>query len=74
MKTFKEAVRIRDFAIAARIALRPETNAAVIREHADTLRDHVDAVLLTDNQFGQIHMSTLAGSALLVKNGVDAIM
>ena len=74
MKTFKEAVRTRDFAIAARIALRPETNAAVIREHADTLRDHVDAVLLTDNQFGQIHMSTLAGSALLVQNGVDAIM
>ena len=67
-------VRTRDFAIAARIALRPETNAAVIREHADILRDHVDAVLLTDNQFGQIHMSTLAGSALLVQNGVDAIM
>jgi methylenetetrahydrofolate reductase (NADH) len=74
LKTFKEAVRTRDFAIAARIALRPETNAAVIRDHADTLRDHVDAVLLTDNQFGQIHMSTLAGSALLVQNGVDAIM
>ena len=74
MKTFKEAVRTRDFAIAARIALRPETNAVVIRDHADTLRDHVDAVLLTDNQFGQIHMSTLAGSALLVQNGVDAIM
>jgi methylenetetrahydrofolate reductase (NADPH) len=34
----------------------------------------VDAVLLTDNLFGQIHMSTLAGSALLVQNGVDAIM
>ena len=67
-------VRTRDFAIAARIALRPETNAAVIRDHADILRDHVDAVLLTDNQFGQIHMSTLAGSALLVQNGVDAIM
>lgn len=74
MKTFKESVRTRDFAIATRIALRPETNAAAIREHADLLRDHVDAVLLTDNQFGQIHMSTLAGSALLVQNGVDAIM
>ncbi len=74
MKTFKEVVRTRDFAIAARIALRPETNAAAIREHADILRDHVDAVLLTDNQFGQIHMSTLAASALLVQNGVDAIM
>lgn len=74
MKTFKEAVRTKDFAITARIALRPETDATVIREQANLLRDHVDAVLLTDNQFGQVHMSTLAASALLVRNGVDPIM
>lgn len=74
MNTFQEAVRTRDFAIAARIALRPETNATAIREHANLLRDYVDAVLLTDNQFGQVHMSTLAASALFVQNGLDAIM
>lgn len=74
MKTFKEAVRTKDFAVTARIALRPETDAAIIREQANLLRDHVDAILLTDNQFGQVHMSTLAASALLVQNGVDPIM
>lgn len=74
MKTFKEAVRSRDFAVTARIALRPETDADVIRKQADLLRHHVDAILLTDNQFGQVHMSTLAASALLVQNGIDPIM
>jgi len=60
LKTFKEAVRTKDFAVTARIALRPETDAAAIREQANLLRDHVDAILLTDNQFGQVHMSTLS--------------
>lgn len=74
LKTFKEAVRTRDFAITARITLRPDSDAASIREQANLLRDHVDAILVTDNQFGQVHMSTLAASALFVQNGVDSIM
>ena len=74
MKTFKEAVRTRDFVVTARIALRPETDATVIRQQANLLREYVDAILLTDNQFGQLHMSTLAASALLIQNDVDPIM
>ena len=52
----------------------PKTDAAAIREQANLLRGHVDAILLTDNQFGQVHMSTLAASALFVQNGIDPIM
>lgn len=74
MKTFKEAVRTRDFAITAKIPLTPDTDAAVIREQSKILRGLVDAVLLTDNQFGKVHMSTLAASALLLQNGIDPIM
>ena len=74
MKTFKEAVRTRDFVVTARIALRPETDATIIRQQANLLREYVDAILLTDNQFGQLHMSTLAASALLIQNDVDPIM
>lgn len=74
MKTFKEAVRTHDFTVTAKIPLTPATSAAVIREQAETLRDNVCAVLLTDNQFGEVHMSTLAASAILLQNGVDPIM
>lgn len=74
MKTFKEAVKSRDFTVTAKIPLTPATDAAVIGEQAKILRDCVDAVLLTDNQFGKVHMSTLAASVLLLQNGVDPIM
>lgn len=74
LKTFKEAVRTRDFVITARITLAPETDATILRQQADLLRESVDAILLTDNQFGELHMSTLAASALLVQNGIDPIM
>ena len=74
MKTFKDAVHTRDFAVTAEIFLRPESDAESIRHQAEVLRDHVDAVLLTDNQFGQVHMSTLVAASILMAYGVDAIV
>lgn len=74
MKSFKESVRTLDFTVTAKIPLTPATGAALIREQAETLRDSVSAILLTDNQFGKVHMSTLAASAILLQNGVDPIM
>jgi len=41
---------------------------------ADILRDYVDAILITDNQSGRIHMSTLAAGTLLIAAGVDPIV
>jgi methylenetetrahydrofolate reductase (NADPH) len=46
----------------------------MIREAAELLRNHVSGVLVTDNQFGQLHMSTLAAASLLIRNGVDPIV
>lgn len=74
LKTFKDAVRTRDFAVTAEVYLRPETDAASLCEQADLLRDHVDAILLTDNQFGQLHMSTIAAASILLDAGVDPIV
>lgn len=74
LKTFKNAVREKDFAIAAQIYLRPETDAEAIRIQADVLKDAVDAILLTDNQYGQLHMSTIAAASILLGHGVDPIV
>lgn len=46
----------------------------MIHEAAILLKDHVDGILLTDNQFGQLHMSTLAAASLLIDSGVDPIV
>ena len=64
----------REFAVTAEIFLRPESDAESIRHQAEVLRDHVDAILLTDNQFAQLHMSTLVAASILMASGVDAIV
>lgn len=74
MKTFKDAVRTNDFALSAEIFLRPETDADSLRVQADMLRDHVDGILLTDNQFGQLHLSTIAAASILLHHDVDPIV
>ncbi|MEX0709280.1 MAG: methylenetetrahydrofolate reductase [Woeseia sp.] len=74
MNTFRQAARTRDFCVSAELFLTPESSAATIAEQVKLLKDQVDGVLLTDNQFGQLHMSTLAAAALLIANGVDPIM
>lgn len=74
MRTFKDALHTRDFAVSAEIYLRPESNSDSIRHQADLLRGNVDAIQLTDNQYGQIHMSTLVAAGILMDAGMDPIV
>lgn len=74
MKTFKDAVQTKDFAITAEVFLRPETDAVSLCEQARLLSDAVDAVLLTDNQYGQLHMSTIAAASILLDAGIDPVV
>jgi methylenetetrahydrofolate reductase (NADPH) len=74
LKTFKDAVRNNDFAISAEIYLRPETDSDSLRIQSDILKDCVDGILLTDNQYGQLHLSTIAAASILLNNGVDPIV
>ena len=74
MKNFRTALNTQDFVITSEIFLRPETNSNSIQIQADILRDYVDAILITDNQSGRIHMSSLAAGVLLLGVGVDPIV
>jgi len=74
LKTFKDAVRNSDFAISAEIYLRPETDSDSLRIQTDILKESVDGILLTDNQFGQLHLSTIAAASILLNNGIDPIV
>ena len=74
MTNFRNALYKKDFVLTAECFLRPETNAEAIRLQADVLRGVVDAVLIRDNQHGQLHMSVLAASRLFLDNGVDPVM
>ncbi|MGD9599812.1 MAG: methylenetetrahydrofolate reductase [Steroidobacteraceae bacterium] len=73
-KTFKDASRSARFVVSSEIFLKPETTAETIREAANIFRGHVSGVLVTDNQFGIVHMSPLAAASLLIANGMDPIV
>ena len=74
MNTFRDAISQRDFVVTAECFLKPETDAEAIRIQADLLRSHVDAVLLTDNQFGALHISTVAAARMMLDNGIDPVV
>jgi len=74
LKYFKDALNTKDFVITSEIFLKPETDTNSIKIQADVLRDYVDAILLTDNQSGQLHMSSLAAGVLLLDAKIDPII
>jgi methylenetetrahydrofolate reductase (NADPH) len=73
LKTFQEAIRTRDFTLTAQLQLTRETGRESVLQQADILGPVADAILVTDNPGGSVHMSTLAASSLLIQQGVDPI-
>jgi len=74
LKTFDNALNNQDFTITSEVFLRPDTDEEAIRVQADILRESVDAILVTDNQSGQLHMSSLSAGILLKKADIDPIV
>jgi len=74
LNTFKDAIRQKDFVISAEIYLRPESDAEALRLQAAVLKGVVDGILLTDNQYGQVHMSTIAAASILIDYGIGPIV
>jgi methylenetetrahydrofolate reductase (NADPH) len=74
MNTFRNAIRNKDFVVTSECFLKPETDGESVRIQAEVLRDAVDGVIVTDNQHGRLHMSSLAAASLMLQNGIDPIM
>lgn len=60
--------------LSSEIFLQPGSGRKDVAEQADLLRDHVDAILVTDNQSGRIHMSSLAAALMVRDCGIEPIM
>lgn len=74
MNTFEAALNTKDFTLTSEIFLSPNSGTTDIGQQADVLRGYVDGALVTDNQSGRLHMSSLAASSLLKQSGVEPIM
>jgi methylenetetrahydrofolate reductase (NADPH) len=74
LTTFHEAIKTKDFVVTTEIFLHPETNLEAVRIQVDLLRDYVDGILVTDNQSGRLHMSSLAAALMIKQFDVDPIL
>lgn len=74
MPTLEDALNSKDFVLTSEALLGPRSGRSLIEEQADLFRGYVDGLLVTDNQSGQLHMSSLAASCLLLQAGIEPIM
>ena len=69
-----EALRTGRFAVTAEIAPPRGADVTELRQTARLLRDWVDAANVTDNQGAQVRVSSLAGSVVLLAEGLEPVM
>jgi len=69
-----DALRTGRFAVTAEVAPPRGADVTRLRETARILRGWVDAANVTDNQGARVRMSSLAGSAVLLAEGLDPVM
>jgi len=62
------------FAVTAEVAPTRDAGADAITAKAELLRGWVDAANVTDNQGAKVRLSSLAGSVLLQRAGVEPVM
>lgn len=72
--SFKQALRSKDFVVTAELPLTPESSSDSIVRDAALLRESVDGYLLTDNQYGQPHMSPLTAAGFLLRDEFPPIL
>ena len=73
MKTFREAIQLRDFVITAELNLSRETDKAAVVEQATILAAHTDAIQLPDSPNARVQMTPLTISNVLLQNGIEVI-
>ena len=60
--------------LSAELFLQPATSAEWLDVQLALLGEHVDGILLTDNQGGRLHLSPVAAASLVLARGVDPIV
>ena len=74
MKEFHQLVRSSEFTITGQLRLHQDDRRDDIVRQAETIAPAVDAVAVTDNPYGVVHMSGVAVSALLRARGIETLM
>ena len=74
LQTFRQAIRTHDFTLSAELKLDSRATPSSIADQGHTLATRVDAVQITDNPVGRVHLSPLVAAAILLKHGIDPVL
>ena len=74
MQTFRQAIRTRDFTLSAELKLDARSTPGSIVDQGRTLATMVDAVQVTDNPIGRVHMSPLVAAGVLLRHEIDPVL
>ncbi len=74
MSRLAEVITRRQFAITAEIVPPVSADAKDVLSIARVLDGHVDAINVTDGAGARAHISSLAASAILVRNGIEPVL
>jgi len=72
--SFKQALHSKDFVVTVELPILPDSTADTLLSEAACVADRVDGFLLTDNQYGQPHMSPAAAAGILSSHGYAPIL
>ena len=72
--SFKKAFQTKDFVVTAELPLKPDSSRKTLLCDAQRLGDGIDGILLTDNQYGQPHMTPLAAANILQSGDYNPIL
>jgi len=73
LKTLRDALRGKDFAVVGQLRLHQDHGRDDLIRQAECLSPAVDAVAVTDNPYGLVHMSGLAAASILLQQGIDPV-
>jgi len=74
MTPFQEKLNSGKFVVTGELAPPKGTDVSKLHQHANLLRDHVDAINITDNQRSIMKLSSLASCLILKEEGVEPIL
>lgn len=73
-KSLRQALKEHEFVVTAELSIEGAASAAEIVARAEPLAPFVDAIQVTDNPGGKVHMAPLAAAAVLLASGTDPVL
>jgi methylenetetrahydrofolate reductase (NADPH) len=74
MKTFRDTTRNNDFTITAQLKLAEDSDREAVLQQIALLKPVVDAIQVTDNPNGVVHLSPLVVANMALQQGIDPVL